>query len=153
MEAAATGGSRSARRSAVRRRALRWAGIGAVAALLGLSFPSVRAQVQTRPLREREFVGGGAWSWFGDPRAVYHQGAHRRSYIGWDAPDGSIQVASYDHDTGQQVIATLKARFQIDDQNTISRPSPSSRIDGLSWSSILLLGDGRLMVFWSAHAG
>ncbi len=138
MEAAATGGSRSARRSAVRRRALRWAGIGAVAALLGLSFPSVRAQVQTRPLREREFVGGGAWSWFGDPRAVYHQGAHRRSYIGWDAPDGSIQVASYDHDTGQQVIATLKARFQIDDHDN---------------PSILLLGDGRLMVFWSAHAG
>jgi hypothetical protein len=90
------------------------------------------------PLREREFVGGGAWSWFGDPRAVYHVGAHRRSYIGWVAPDGSIQVASYDHDSGRQVIVTLKARFQIDDHDT---------------PSTLVLPDGRLMVFWSAHAG
>jgi hypothetical protein len=129
---------RSARRRAVRHRAVRCVGLGAVVALLGLSFPSARAQVQARPLREREFVGGGGWSWFGDPRAVYHQGAHRRSYIGWDATDGSIQVASYDHDTGQQVIATLKARFQIDDHD-----NPSTQV----------LGDGRLMVFWSAHAG
>src|SRR6266487_2532138 len=123
---------------AVRRRTLRGVGLGVVVALLGLAFPTARAQVQTRPLREREFVGGGAWSWFGDPRAVYHAGAHRRSYIGWDAPDGSIQVASYDHDSGQQAIVTLKARFQIDDHDT-----PSS----------LVLPVGRLMVFWSAHAG
>ena len=87
---------------AVRRRTLRGVGLGVVLALLGLALPTAHAQVQTRPLREREFVGGGAWSWFGDPRAVYHQGAHRRSYIGWDAPDGSIQVASYDHDSGQR---------------------------------------------------
>jgi hypothetical protein len=120
------------------RRALRVVGVGVIVAVLGLAFPMARAQVQPRPLREREFVGGGAWSWFGDPRAVYHQGAHRRSYIGWDATDGSIQVASYDHDSGQQVIATLKARFQIDDHDT---------------PSILILPDGRLMVFWSAHAG
>jgi hypothetical protein len=109
-----------------------------VVALLGLAFPLAGAQVQARPLREREFTGGGAWSWFGDPRAVYHAGAHHRSFIGWDAPDGSIQVASYDHDTGQQVIATLKARFQIDDHDT---------------PSTLVLPDGRLMVFWSAHGG
>jgi hypothetical protein len=106
--------------------------------ILGLGLATAHAQVQTRPLREREFVGGGAWSWFGDPRAVYHAGAHRRSYIGWDATDGSIQVASYDHDSGQQVIATLKARFQIDDHDT---------------PSTVVLPDGRLMVFWSAHAG
>src|SRR6266567_2030397 len=123
---------------AVRRRTLRGVGLGVVVALLGLSFPTARAQVQTRPLREREFVGGGAWSWFGDPRAVYHQGAHRRSYIGWDAPDGSIQVASYDHDSGRRVVVTLKARLQIDDHDN---------------PSILVRPDGRLMVFWSAHAG
>jgi hypothetical protein len=104
----------------VLRRTVRGVGLGVVVALVGLGFPAARAQVQTRPLREREFVGGGAWSWFGDPRAVYHAGAHRRSYIGWDATDGSIQVASYDHDTGQQVVATLKARFQIDEHDTPS---------------------------------
>jgi hypothetical protein len=121
------------------RRAVRLVELGALVALLGLTFPAARAQVQGRPLRERQFTpGGGGWSWFGDPRAVFHAGAHRRSYIGWNDTDGSIQVASYDHDTGQQVIATLKARFQIDDHDT---------------PSILVRRDGRLMVFWSAHAG
>ena len=142
MHAAGTRGSRlgagTAAWRAIKRGTLRWIGLGVVVALLGLAFPTAQAQVQTRPLRERELTGGGAWSWFGDPRAVYHAGAHRRSYIGWDAPDGSIQVASYDHDNGQQVVATLKANFQIDDHDT---------------PSILVLPDARLMVFWSAHAG
>jgi hypothetical protein len=124
--------------SASRRGALRWVSFGALLVLVGTALTVAEAQVPTSPLREREFVGGAAWSWFGDPRAVYHAAAHRRSYIGWDAPDGSIQVASYDHDTGQQVIATLKTRFQVDDHDT---------------PSILVLPDARLMVFWSAHAG
>jgi hypothetical protein len=90
------------------------------------------------PLRERELTSGGAWSWFGDPRAVYHEGIYHRTYTGWVAPDGSIQVASYDHDSRRQVIVTLKARLQIDDHDN---------------PSILVLPDGRLMVFWSTHAG
>jgi hypothetical protein len=88
-------------RRAFRRRTLRGVGLGMVVALLGLTLPTALAQVQTQSLREREFAGGGAWSWFGDPRAVFHAGAHQRTYIGWDATDGSIQVASYDHETGQ----------------------------------------------------
>jgi hypothetical protein len=90
------------------------------------------------PLRQREFSPSGAWSWFGDPRAVYHAGAHRRTYVGWVNGAGSIQVASYDHDTGVRVITTLKANFQIDDH---ANPS------------LLVRPDGRLMVFWSAHIG
>ena len=128
----------AARWRAIGRGKRRWTLFCALLVLFGISVPVARALVQTKPLPEREFIGGGAWSWFGDPRAVYHAGAHRRSYIGWDATDGSIQVASYDHDTGQQVIATLKARFQIDDHDN---------------PSILVLPDARLMVFWSAHIG
>jgi BNR repeat-containing family member len=90
------------------------------------------------PVRERELTSSGAWTWFGDPRAVYHEGAHRRTYTGWVATDGSVQVASFDHDTGQRVIATLKARLQIDDHNN---------------PSILVRPDGRLLVFWTTHAG
>ncbi|HEY6749272.1 MAG TPA: BNR-4 repeat-containing protein [Mycobacteriales bacterium] len=90
------------------------------------------------PLRERELTGSGGWSWFGDPRAVYHQGTYRRTYTGWVAQDGSIQVASYDHGSGRRVVVTLKARLQIDDHNN---------------PSILVRPDGRLMVFWSTHAG
>ncbi len=92
----------------------------------------------TAPLREREFTASGGWTWFTDPRAVYHQGAHRRTYAGWVAQDGSVQVGSYDHDTGRRVVVTLKARLQVDDHDN---------------PSILVRPDGRLMVFWSTHAG
>jgi hypothetical protein len=99
--------------------------------------PKARAPV-VEPLRERQFTTGGAWSWFGDPRAVYYEGKYRRTYTGWVARDGSIQVASYDHDSGHQMITTLKARLQVDDHDN---------------PSILVRPDGRLMVFWSTHAG
>ena len=92
----------------------------------------------TAPLREREFTASGAWSWFTDPRSVYHEGAHRRTFAGWVAHDGSVQVGSYDHDTGRRVVATLKVRLQVDDHDN---------------PSILVRPDGRLMVFWSTHAG
>jgi hypothetical protein len=104
--------------------------------LVGAAAPA--SNTGTWPLRERELSPGGAWSWFGDPRSVNHQGIHRRTYTGWVTPDGSIQVASYDHDSGRRVIVTLKARLQIDDHDN---------------PSILVRPDGRLLVFWSTHAG
>jgi hypothetical protein len=107
-----------------------------VTALLAAAFVSQRAAAL--PLREREFSRSGAWSWFGDPRAVYYQGVHRRTYVGWVDGGGDVQVASYDHDTGVRVVATLKANFQVDDH-----ASPS----------LLLRPDGHLLAFWSAHIG
>jgi BNR repeat-containing family member len=89
-------------------------------------------------LRRREVGASGAWSWFGDPRAVYYQGAHRRTYVGWINSAGSIQVSSYDHDSGARVTATIKANFQVDDHNN---------------PSLLLRPDGHLIAFWSAHIG
>jgi hypothetical protein len=73
------------------------------------------AESAAESVRARELHVSGAWSWFGDPRAVYHEGAHRRTYVGWVDRNGHIQVASYDHDTRVRVLATLKANFQIDD--------------------------------------
>jgi hypothetical protein len=105
-------------------------------AVAGALAPAAAAESQS--LRERELTSSGAWTWFSDPRSVYHEGAHRRTYTGWVARDGSIQVASYDHDTGQRAIATLKLRLQIDDHDN---------------PSILVRPDGRLQVFWSTHAG
>ncbi|HEX6677798.1 MAG TPA: BNR-4 repeat-containing protein [Actinomycetes bacterium] len=90
------------------------------------------------PLRRREAGASGAWSWFGDPRAVYYQGAHRRTYVGWIDHAGSVQVTSYDHDTKVRVTATIKARFQRDDHNN---------------PSLLVRPDGHLIAFWSAHIG
>jgi hypothetical protein len=69
---------------------------------------------------------------------VYHQGAHRRTYVGWVDPGGNIQAASYDHDTKVRVIATIRANFQIDDHDN---------------PSLLVRPDGHLLAFWSAHSG
>ena len=96
------------------------------------------ASAAPQPLRERELASSAGWTWFTDPRSVHHQGLHNRTYTGWVAQDGSIQISSYDHDTGRRVVVTLKARLQIDDHDN---------------PSILVRPDGRLMVFWSTHAG
>ncbi len=79
-------------------------------------------------------LGGGAWSWFGDPRAVHHQGTYNRTYIGWIDRDGDIKVASYDHSTRVRTTAVLAWRLGIDDHNN---------------PSLHVLPDGRLMVFYS----
>jgi len=89
-------------------------------------------------IRPREVAPSGAWSWFGDPRAVYHAGAHRRTYVGWVTGAGDVQVASYDHDTNERVVATLRQRFQIDDH---------------AHPSLMVRPDGRLLAMWSAHGG
>ena len=80
-------------------------------------------------------VGDGAWSWFGDPRAVTHDG---RTYVGWVDLEGDIKVSSYDHDTGERVTAVLQARLNQDDH---ANPS------------IQVRPDGRLVVYYSRHVG
>jgi len=103
--------------------------------LAGLLVPH---EAGAAPLRQRELASSGGWCWFGDPRGVYHEGLHRRTFVGWVSGRGDIQVASYDHDSGVRAIATLAARFQVDDHAA---------------PSLLVLPDGHLLVFWSAHAG
>ena len=80
-------------------------------------------------------VGDGAWSWFGDPRAVTHDG---RTFVGWFDREGDIKVSSYDHATGERVTAVLQARLNQDDH---ANPSLQVR------------PDGRLVVYYSAHVG
>ena len=80
----------------------------------------------------------GAWCWLADPRAVYHEGKYKRTYVGWVNKAGDIQVAYYDHETKEITTATLKNRLQGDDH---ANPA------------LLMRHDGRLMVFYSAHNG
>ena len=63
-----------------------------------------------------EFTADGAWCWFSDPRAVYHDG---RVYAGWMTADGSVQVGAWD--PAQPANPAASAR------STRSRPS------GLVW--------------------
>jgi PKD repeat protein len=80
-------------------------------------------------------IGEGAWSWFGDPRAVTRDD---RTYVGWVDREGDVKVSSYDHTTGERVTAVLQARLQQDDH---ANPSLHVR------------PDGRLVVFYSRHVG
>lgn len=79
----------------------------------------------------------GAWCWFSDPRAVYYEGEHRRTYAGWISSSGDIQVGYYDHDSNKTQIHTLVAGFQADDHNN---------------PSLLITEEGQLLVFYSEHA-
>jgi hypothetical protein len=100
-----------------------------VALLCVLAWATPAAQAQQTPL------GGGAWSWFGDPRAVHHDG---KTFVGWVDLEGDIKVMSYDHSTAERVTAVLQARLNQDDH---ANPS------------IHVLETGQLMVFYSRHVG
>jgi len=102
---------------------------GACVALFCVLAWATPAAAQQTPL------GGGAWSWFGDPRAVHHEG---KTFVGWVDLEGDIKVMSYDHSSEQRVTAVLQARLNQDDH---ANPS------------IHVRPDGRLMVFYSAHVG
>lgn len=80
----------------------------------------------------------GAWCWFQDPRAVYFDGAHRRTYTGWMTKTGQLRIGTYDHDTEETVQTTLKESWDIDDHNT---------------PSFLVSPDGRLTAFYARHNG
>jgi len=80
-------------------------------------------------------LGDGGWSWFGDPRAVFFAGLHRRTYAGWVSRDGEVVVASFDHRSRHVERTVLRRGLSVDDHN-----SPG-----------LLMGDdGHLTVYYTA---
>ena len=79
----------------------------------------------------------GAWCWFSDPRAVYHQGNHRRTYTGWVDGKGNIVVGFYDHQNGTIETKVIDPELEIDDHD-----NPSLFFDP----------EGKLMVFYSLHS-
>jgi hypothetical protein len=87
-------------------------------------------------------TSNGAWTWYGNPDAVYYEGKYKKTYIGWISNSPAIFVASYDHETGaiitKQISTCQNGTCQNDDH---SHPSLSMR------------PDGRLMVFFSGHDG
>ena len=81
-------------------------------------------------------MGGGAWSWFADPRAVYYAGSARRTYTGWISRAGDVVVAAHDHDTHSADTTTVGRRAGVDDHNN---------------PALLRWDDGRITVFWPGH--
>jgi hypothetical protein len=79
---------------------------------------------------ERERIGTGAWSYFGDPRAVYANG---HVYVGWITHEGRVQVASI----GAHLSVRTLARIGHDDHNN---------------PSLHIAPDGRIAAFYAPHA-
>lgn len=87
-------------------------------------------------VRVTTFSENGAWCWFQDPRAVYVDGNHQRTYAGWITNEGQLQAGSYDHQNDSLLIHTIKENWGADDHNTCS---------------FLVLPDRRLMIFYTRH--
>lgn len=103
-------------------------------ALFCLTVCSWAAAAENHPA----FSDDGAWCWFQDPRTVYVEGEHKRTYVQWMTHDGRLQVGFYDHDTGERKSYILKEGWGVDDHNV---------------GSFLVLPDKRLMVFYATHGG
>lgn len=85
----------------------------------------------------QSFTDNGAWCWFSDPRAIYYEGKHKRTYSGWVDSMGNVVVGYYDHERENIETTILHEKFEKDDHNN---------------PSFLMDKDGRLMVFYSKHA-
>ncbi|MBC8757456.1 BNR-4 repeat-containing protein [Kordia sp. YSTF-M3] len=78
----------------------------------------------------------GIWSWFSDPRAVYFEGKHKRTYVGWIDNYGDVHIGFYDHETKEIQSQVIYDNLEIDDHDN---------------PSILFDDEGHLMVFFNTH--
>ncbi len=89
---------------------------GALLATQGFSAPNEAKPLTETPAENFASVcEDGAWCWFSDPRAVYYEGKHKRTYVGWITRWGHIEVGYYDHETGESKQVRLHQNLQRDD--------------------------------------
>jgi rhamnogalacturonyl hydrolase YesR len=84
----------------------------------------------------QSFTFNGAWCWFSDPRAVYYEGAQKRTYAGWVDNYGDIHIGYYDHTT-----------LQIHSQVIAQKVEANDHVN----PSILFDENGYLLVFFNSH--
>jgi hypothetical protein len=113
---------------------------GVITVALVLMF-AIFSQAQSIPKAGANFTSitdNGAWTWYGNPDAVYYEGKYKKTYVGWISNGATISVGTYDHETGTIATKVIRTGYQNDDH---CHPSLSMR------------PDGRLMVFFSGHDG
>lgn len=79
-------------------------------------------------------LGAGAWSYFGDPRAIAHDG---HIFTGWISTTGNVWVAHIRPD-GSFTKRMIYRDLGVDDHNN---------------PSLVFRPDGRIMVFFCPHSG
>jgi hypothetical protein len=83
-------------------------------------------------------TANGIWTWYGEPKAVYYEGKHKRTYMGWLSNTGVVAVGYYDHETGDTITHAIRTGYQTDDHAA---------------PSLIMRPDGRLLVACSPHDG
>ena len=79
-------------------------------------------------------LGAGAWSYFGDPRAISHDG---HTFTGWISTTGNVWVAHL-RPNGSFTKRVIYKGLGVDDHNN---------------PSLVFRPDGRIAVFFSPHSG
>ena len=79
-------------------------------------------------------LGAGAWSYFGDPRAISHDG---HTFTGWISTTGNVWVAHLRPD-GRFTKKVIYKGLGVDDHNN---------------PSLVFRPDGHIAVFFSPHSG
>jgi rhamnogalacturonyl hydrolase YesR len=108
--------------------------------LPALILPALSQAPPIRILRGEEYsslTGDGAWCWFSDPRAVADP-ASGAVYAGWATSGGDIVVARWDPAGRGLDRHVVHPQLQKDDHIN---------------PALLVLPDGRLMVFYGVHGG
>lgn len=89
-------------------------------------------------LVKRHSLMRGAWTWFNDPRALFHEGTQKRTYFGGvEGQTSNVVIGQVDHKTGIVTNVTLRASLEEDDHDNpglLLRPS-----------------DSKLVAFYSKH--
>jgi hypothetical protein len=109
----------------------------ALAAIFASSAGASATVTRVAPNQTFQTITGiGAWSFFGDARAVK---VDDKYFLGWTTPSGQVQVGEYDPDSGKTTQITLGPRMEQGDDHE----NPS----------LMVRADGRLMAFYSPHSG
>ena len=102
--------------------------------------PSDRERITdgTTTIESKLLVDDGAWCWFSDPRAVYHNGKKEQIYFGYINSMGDVCIGSKELKSEKIEMAVLHDTLEVDDHNV---------------PSILLQPDGKLLAFYNEHNG
>ena len=99
------------------------------------SDPLAPQSVPPLPGNSLQITADGAWTWFNDERALFHQGS---LFIGYVKGNGQYGVTRYDPASNESfdMIVSTSTSQQMDDHNN---------------PSITVLPDGKLMVLYAKH--
>ncbi|MGJ8640813.1 MAG: BNR-4 repeat-containing protein [Opitutaceae bacterium] len=104
---------------------------------VGVSDPVTLPEAPSLPGGAVEVAPDGAWTWFNDERAIFHNGC---LYAGYVRADGHVGISRLDPTTA------TSSHTQLSTSRSVQRDDHNN-------PSITPLADGRLLVVYSKHNG